>query len=528
MTSGAVASGHPETTAAGLSALKAGGNAVDAAVAAALAATVCEPLLTGFGGGGLMTIREARTGTVRVIDFFSAFPGLDHGLSAREFGPLLVDYGPAQQTFHAGRGAAAVPGVVKGLETVHDRFGSLSREELAAPAARLARGGWIATRATEIVATMLVAITTLSDDSARLFAPGGVPLAKGDRVASEPQARAIEAWAAHGAEAFVTGPQGRDLLAAFGPPHGSLGLRDLAEFSPIDRPPLTVRVGRGTLHAPAAPCSGGPLLAFGLELLRRLDPGKEPVENARAHAAVMAETERARSDFFDARLFDPAATEELLDPAALDRRADRLADVLRSAATRSPPPGPAQGSQPGNTTHISVVDADGNAVSYTSSNGETCGTLWPGTELTMNNFLGEDDINPLGFHVGTPGRRLRTGMTPSLFVGDDGEVVPLGTGGSNRIRTAMLQVLHAHREGADMHAAVMAPRIHVEGATIQAETADALPEVLEALGGFADHLALFEGRHLYFGGVHTAVRTGDGRLEAVGDPRRAGSGGVVD
>ncbi len=527
MTSGAVASGHPQTTAAGLFALEAGGNAVDAVVAAALAATVCEPLLTGFGGGGLMTIREASTGTVRVVDFFSAFPGLEHGLEPREFAAVLVDYGPTQQTFHAGRGAVAVPGVPKGLDAVHGRFGSLPRSVLAEPGVRLAREGWNATRATEIVSTMLAAITTLSPDSGRLFAPGGVPLADGDRVSSPPQAAALEAWARDGAEAFVSGRHGRALLDAFGPPFGSLGLRDLDEFHPVDRVPLSVRVGAATLHTPAAPCSGGPLLIFGLELLRRLGDTQDPILGARCYAAVMAETERAREDFFDARLFDPTATEELLDPASLDERADRLSAALGRTPAPSPPPGPAAGSQPGNTTHISVVDGDGNAVSYTSSNGETCGTLWPGTELPVNNFLGEDDINPLGFHVGTPGRRLRTGMTPSLLVGDSGEIVALGTGGSNRIRTAMLQVLHAHRGGLDMHDAVMAPRIHVEGATIQAETADTPPEVLAALGGFTDHLALFAGRHLYFGGVHTAVRTGGGRLEAVGDPRRVGCGGVV-
>jgi gamma-glutamyltranspeptidase/glutathione hydrolase len=528
MTSGAVASGHPQTTAAGIAALELGGNAVDAAIAAALAATACEALLTGFGGGGLMTIREARTGTVRVIDFFSAFPGLDHGLEPREFTALVVDYGPTQQTFHAGRGAVAVPGIPRGLQTVHDRFGSLPRDVLAAPAARLAREGWEATEATEIVAKMLETIIKMSPASGRLFAPGGRPLRRGDRVRSDTQAVAIEDWGRRGAEPFVDGHRARALLDEFGPPHGSLGPRDLAQFEPVDREPITVRVGSATLHSPGAPCSGGPLLAFGLELLRRLEPSREPLPRARALAAVMDETDRVRAEFFDARLFDPAATEELLDPAGLDRRAEQLLGRLARAPTPSPPAGPPAGSQPGNTTHISVVDSAGNAVSYTSSNGETCGYLWPGTDLPVNNFLGEDDINPLGFHVGTPGCRLRTGMTPSVLVGDDGEVVALGTGGSNRIRTAMLQVLHAHREGSTLREAVMAPRIHVEGDTLQAETADTSPAVLKSLGGFGRALALFEGRHLYFGGVHTAVRNADGSLDAVGDPRRAGDGAVIE
>ena len=182
-----------------------------------------------------------------------------------------------------------------------------------------------------------------------------------------------------------------------------------------------------------------------------------------------------------------------------------------------------------NTTHISTIDRDGNTVSFTSSNGETCGQLWPSTGFTVNNFLGEEDIHPLGFHQGPAGAPLRTMMTPSLMVGPSGGVVALGTGGSNRIRTAMLQVLaFLIDEGLGLEEAILQPRIHVEGHTVQAEDTGQGEAYLKAICGTNRELARFTGRHLYFGGVHSVGLRADGTIEAVGDPRRVGVGRVAE
>ncbi len=523
---GAAASGHPGTTDAALEILRAGGNAMDAAVAAALAASVCEPLLTGLGGGGLMTVRDAASGRVQALTFFSAFPGLEAGLEARDFQALRVDYGPTHQTFHAGRGSVAVPGVAAGLDEAWRRWGSLPRAALAAPAARLAREGWIATPTTEVVATMLGLITAVGPRSSEMFHPGGRPLRAGDRVSSEAVARAMEDFGAEGAEPFVRGRHAEALLASFGPPEGSLGRSDLLSLQPLVQEPLSVRFGGYTLHMPPLPCAGSALLAFGLRILRSFDEPTDPVQELALLAAVMAETEFARADGYDARLFDPGTVDRLLEPANIARHAARVREALGR-------PGPAPGAvatphTPGNTTHLSVVDAAGNAVSYTSSLGETCGWLWPGVDLPVNNFLGEEDIHPLGFHRGPPGAGLRTMMTPSLLVGDDGSVLALGTGGSNRIRTAMLQVVHRLvAVGSSLHDAVTAPRLHVEGASVQIEDLGQGDAFADAASGGVRRVERFAGRHLYFGGVHSASRAADGTLEAIGDPRRSGAGGVA-
>jgi gamma-glutamyltranspeptidase/glutathione hydrolase len=246
-------------------------------------------------------------------------------------------------------------------------------------------------------------------------------------------------------------------------------------------------------------------------------------------AAVMSATERARSRSFDANLLKPGSVEALLDEESLEYYAVEIRAELRQIPGELPPNGPPCGPIPGNTTHISTVDRYGNAVSFTSSNGETCGALWPSTGFTVNNFLGEEDIHPLGFHQGPPGAAFRTMMTPTLLVGESGGVVAMGTGGSNRIRTAMLQVVsHLIDEGIELEAAILSPRIHVEGDTVQVEDLGQGETYLRAVSGGGRQLARFEGRHLYFGGVHTVGCRADGTIEAVGDPRRVGVGRVAE
>jgi gamma-glutamyltranspeptidase/glutathione hydrolase len=385
-----------------------------------------------------------------------------------------------------------------------------------------------------VIADMLEAITSFRPGRmATLFNPGGRPVTEGMRVEPTGLVGPLEDFAREGAAPFVAGRHARALLEAYGPPLGSLCSADLERFSPKVMEPLEVPYRGATLYVPPAPCIGGALLAFGLGLLDRVccqDEG-DPVEVARALAAVMGATERARADGFDERLFEEGSVQALLCSENLERHAQACrAEMARSraggpAGPGGPPPGPI----PGNTTHLSVVDAEGNAVSLTASNGETCGDLWPGTDIAMNNFLGEDDIHPRGFHLGPPGAAFRTMMTPSLLVEEDGGVVAIGSGGANRIRTVMLQVVrHLVDGGQGLEAAVMAPRIHVEGGGVQVEDLGLGPAFLDAISGGHRRVTRFESRHLYFGGAHTAALRGDGTLEAFGDPRRSGDGRIAE
>lgn len=524
---GAVSGGHPCTVAAGAEALRAGGNAVDAVVAAALAATVCEPLLTGLAGGGLFTVRTPE-GRVEVVEGFSAFPGLEHGLIPGEFDAIRIDYGPLDQAFHVGRGSVAVPGAAAVIEALWRRHGRLPLAALVAPALELVEQGYIATRTNAVVASALERIVrTDSRGPSQFYRDGQLPKA-GERLGRGAMREALRIFGEDGAQPFIDGAPARALAEACGPPAGSLSLRDLAAFKPEVRRPIEVPYLGATIHLPPPPCVGGALIAFGLGVLARLHGHLDDGLLAAARILVMDETERARREGFDHDPFSPDALVHLLDPARADAVAERVYKRVLTLPRGLGSPASPPGNPLGNTTHVSAVDAEGLAVSWTSSNGETAGRLWPGLDIPLNNFLGEADLHPLGFHRGRPGARLRTMMSPTVVTWPDGGVVALGTGGANRIRTTMLQVLHHLCSGQTLRDAVTAPRVHVEGGVVSVESARSERGAVEVGAAMGFGVAEFAEPHLYFGGVHAVARGADGRLDAVGDSRRDGAAVVLE
>ncbi|HSR71026.1 MAG TPA: gamma-glutamyltransferase, partial [Kiloniellales bacterium] len=181
---------------------------------------------------------------------------------------------------------------------------------------------------------------------------------------------------------------------------------------------------------------------------------------------------------------------------------------------------------PRGTTHISVVDAAGNLAAFSLSNGEGCGHLLPGSGIMLNNMLGEEDLCPQGFHAWPPGSRMASMMAPSLATRPDGGLVALGSGGSNRIRTAILQVLLNLLDlGLPLEAAVEAPRLHFEAGVLNLE--GALAESAEALDDGVERTIAWPLHNLFFGGVHAVAREPDGSFSAAGDPRRGGCAIIV-
>ena len=180
--------------------------------------------------------------------------------------------------------------------------------------------------------------------------------------------------------------------------------------------------------------------------------------------------------------------------------------------------------QLGATTHISVIDAEGMAAAITTSNGEGCGHALPGLGIHVNNFLGEDDINPHGFHRLAAGSRMSTMMSPTLVLTGDRPCLALGSGGSNRIRSAILQTLLnvlAYRR--PLEEAVNASRQHIEGDRLWFESAGLSAESAAALQAAWPGATRFDTASMFFGGVN-CVASRDGQLTGAGDRRR---GGVV-
>jgi gamma-glutamyltranspeptidase/glutathione hydrolase len=179
------------------------------------------------------------------------------------------------------------------------------------------------------------------------------------------------------------------------------------------------------------------------------------------------------------------------------------------------------------TTHVSVVDGDGNVAAMTTSNGSCSGQFVPGTGIQLNNVMGEADLHPAGFHATPPGLRIGSMMAPTLVVTEDGTTVGLGSGGSERIRSALTCVITGLLDrGQPLDVAIDAPRMHWDRKIMQVEPGLPAPAV-EALNG---HLPIhvWNARDLFFGGAHAVARTRDGRVSAAGDPRRAGVGIVID
>jgi gamma-glutamyltranspeptidase / glutathione hydrolase len=499
---GIVAAGHPLTAEAGAQALREGGNAVDAAVCAVLTSFAVESPLTGFGAGGFMMVHRGEE-TV-LVDFFVAAPGRDGAERGVELAPVEVRFdAETTQTFYVGPASCGVPGTAAGLELALKRFGSAPLPELAAPGVRLAREGAPINAEQGYILEILWPIHERHEGTRRLYAPEGRRLGEGDVFRFPELADALERFAAEGAEPFYRGEVAAALSAFVRGDGGTLGPTDLAEYEAIERQPIRVPFRGTEVLTNPPPSSGGILVAYSLALLERLGGRSGPEQLV----AAMDAANRVRGGEFAEGLYGDSLQAALLDPAALDRRAG---DLL------------------GSTTHVSVLDGDGMCASVTCSNGSGSGILVPGTGVILNNMLGEEDLNPLGFHAIAPGRRVPSMMAPTVVLRDGEIELGLGSAGSNRIRSAILQtVVRAIEEGMGADEAVWAPRLHYERGIVQAE-----PGVDEAA------LARLEERgvpvlrrprpNLFFGGVQAvACDPSSGELTGGGDPRRGGSVAVA-
>lgn len=513
---GLVAAGSAATAGIGVDILRRGGNAADAAVAAALGTAGGEPPLTSLAGGGVLLHHRADSGRVEICDFSPDTPGRGSGPPADgEFFPVELQFGPARQVFHIGRAAAAVPAGLEGLLAAHRRWGRLPLAELVEPVCRLLRRGIALDTFQQSCIDLLAPILLHSAGSRRVFTSGGRLLRAGDRARNPELADTLEQLAALGWRAFRERVWWPAVLADFGPRAGGLiSEADLEAYRPDFRPPLARRYRGQQIFLPPAPAAGGALIGLTLALLERRPLGDSRRGSAlhlRALLAAMRTVQRARASGGDP-----------LQPAALERLGREFDRACAAPPTGQPPGPPAEGA----TTHISAVDAAGNAAAVTLSHGEGCGYAIGRTGIIMNNMLGEADLHPAGFHRSPPGRRLATMMSPSLIRAADGGLTVLGSGGANRIRTAIAQVVSNLIDfGLEPQAAVDAGRLHWESGVLNAELFD-LPggrSTIAAVHPADEQLLTFDRPHLFFGGVHLARRQADGRLDGGGDRRRSGA-----
>ncbi len=510
---GVIAAGHPLTAEAGAAILREGGNAVDAAVAAALASFALESPLTGLGAGGFMIVHRGET--TALIDFFVAAPG--HGGIDRgsELVPVDVRFDEATtQVFYVGAASCGVPGTAAGLADALERFGTMPMEALIGPAVRHARVGAPLNRQQAYVLKILEPIYTRLPECRAIYAPRGRILREGEPFRFPELADALELLAAEGPGPFYGGAIGRSVADFVGERGGIVSRSDMAAYEPIVRSPVSAGYRGCEILTNPPPSSGGILIAYALELLERLGAaGIEPL------LTVMRTANEARGVEFSDGLYREGFASEFLSPTRLDEVAARIR--------------PAEGARGGDedrlgsTTHLVVIDEGGVCASVTCSNGTGSGLVVPGTGVHVNNMLGEEDLNPHGFHHTPPGRRMTSMMSPTVVLRDGEVVAGLGSAGSNRIRSAVLQTILRLLDGTGPAEAIAAPRVHYEGGRLQAEPG-VDPDALHRIEAAGLPVNRWRQRNLFFGGVQMVTRDpASGILEGGGDPRRGGAVAVA-
>jgi gamma-glutamyltranspeptidase / glutathione hydrolase len=490
--------------------LREGGNAVDAAVCAVLTSFVVESPLTGLGAGGFMLVHTADEDVL--LDFFVEVPGRGGAEFGAELVPVPVQFDETPQVFNVGAASCGVPGTPAGLADALHRFGSMPMAELIRPAVAHARDGVRINTQQAYLLEILDPILTRAAEGQAVYAPDGRILREGETFRFGDLADALERYGAEGPEPFYRGDIAQRIADWVTERGGVLGADDLAAYAPVAREPVQAAFRGREIHTNPPPSAGGILIALCLDLLERL--GSDGVEDV---VATMHEANQARTEQFHAGLYDPAFTGFFLAPDRLGRLAERIRSGVGPGEGRAP------GGPLGSTTHITAVDGDGRCAAVTCSNGTGSGLVVPGTGVHVNNMLGEQDLNPLGFHALPHGRRMPSMMAPTVVLRDGELEVGLGSGGSNRIRSAILQViLRMIADGMPAQDAVDAGRVHFEDGVVHAE-----PGVdPDALSRLARRLSVlrWRRRNLFFGGVHAVARDPDtGELRGGGDPRRGGA-----
>ncbi len=490
MTSIAVAAPNPAASDAAAQVARAGGSAVDAAIAAALVAMVNEVGLVSLSSGGFVTVQPA-AGAAYAVDGWVDMPGLGRRADAppARTWDVSTAYGGGV-SITIGPGSVATHGSLAAFGEAHARDGRLPWCELVAPAVDVARGGFRLGSASRYYLDHVhesvfgwdpVSHRALHDAQGRL---SDAPVVVADLAGT------LEVIAAEGPRALHQGDLALLIAADLQARGGLLGAGDLAAYEPVVRAPLTARVGAWSLATTPPPSVGGVVIAAMMKLL-----DGRPVAGWDADdVAHLVRVQRAvlghRREVLETASDLDAASRAWLDLVDADHRA-----VLES----------------GSTAHVSVTDAEGAACSITVSSGYGAGMVAAGSGIWLNNCLGEQELNPPGRRV-PPGSRLLSNMAPTVGRHDDGSTLAIGSPGADRITTAIVSALAGFVSGGlDLVDAVAHPRVHVHRAGLAEEEVRTEDEPT-----------------MYFGGVGAALTSSDGRLEAVADPRRDGVIRIVE
>lgn len=465
-----IATNHPLASAAGAEMLAAGGNAIDAAVSALFTLTVVEPMMVGIFGGGMAHLRLS-DGRHTVIDGLSAAPLAARPDTYRPISDRMPDYMETAGRENAvGPRAVASPGTLKGWCEALARFGTLSLADVMEPAIRHAARGFAVTRyLSECVAE---AASDLARDPgiARLYLPGGAPIAAGARLMQADYAASLRTIAAEGPGALYGGALGRAVADHMAQVGGLLSMADLEGYRTVERKPVRGTYRGVEIVGPPPPSSGGVHVVQMLNILEGWDVAAMGFGSADA-LHLLAEVHKIAFADRAAATADPAFVEvpvaRLLSKSyAAERRA--AIDIARakpwSAAV-------AAGESP-NTTHVTVADASGNIVASTQTINSLFGARFmvPGTGIVPNNYMHLFDPHPGRTLSIAPGKRVTTSQAPLIALDRGRPLFALGLPGGLRIFGAAMQaVVNLVDHGMSLQEAVEAPRLWTQGQAVEIE-----------------------------------------------------------
>ncbi|NPA54675.1 MAG: gamma-glutamyltransferase [Aquificae bacterium] len=496
---GTIAAGDKLTAEAGGEILKAGGNAFDAAIAAAFAAPLTEPALTSLGGGGFLLGIEKNSKPI-VYDFFVDVP--PKRIENPDFYPVYVDFGSAVQEFHIGCGSIAIPGMVAGLLRVHQEKGKLPLEEVIKPAVRYAKEGIFLSKTQASFIKLLEPIFTATEEARKIYAPNGKLINEKTLFKNPDYADFLENLAKEGSWIFYEGEIADKIENLSLQRNGLIRKEDLRKYKVEEKNSISFSFKKYKIHTNPPPSLGGILISFSLRLLEN-ENLKEfgSLSHISALIESMYTTQLFRKEKINDNVFSDLSF-FLEDKEILEKYKQIFKKRLNLW---------------GNTTHISVLDEEGNAVSMTTTNGEGSGCVIPKTGIMLNNMLGEEDLNPQGFFKYPPYVRLPSMMSPTIVLQNETPFLILGSAGSNRIRSAIIQtVLNVLVFRKHVKEAVELPRIHYENGIVYFEPGFN-QEVIEKTKQFYKTI-LFKEKSLFFGGVQAVFKDFSG----AGDPRRGG------
>ena len=529
--SGMVVSGHPEATAAGLTVLKAGGNAIDAAIAVSLALGVAEPYGSGLGGKLVLVYYDAKLQRVFSVD----------GLDRASFGldvPVALSL-PADARSN-GWTSACIPGLAAGLWQAQQRWGSRPWAQNIQPAIDLARAGFtVLPKTRDLFAEQEKKLRAGDPDLTRIYLPGGNLPEVGSRLVSEDLARTLESLAAHGVDGFYRGPIGQAIAAASVKGGGSITVEDLKRARGFIGEASEIDFNGYSLAGAPPPCTGAALFMTVLKVVEGAqwnDLSLRAAENidqlGRAWRVVQPLVQSRIADSMGAR----NSFQQLVSPRNIESLRRQLASPPRPVADPAAPPVVAFFDEPelafASTTHFVIADAQGNIVSATQSLSHHfgAGVVAPGTGVVMNNTMSNFSYgDPKSLNYVAPGKRPRSTIAPTIIFKDRRPFLALGLPGAGRIPTAMLHVLADtlvfKRPLAD---AIRDTRFHFynptkAGEPDAVEAEESLPDdVVAALKerGWSVELKEPAGTGRFFGGFNAIQFNADGTKTGIADQRR--------